>query len=175
MKRITIFCLLFVLTVAKGFAQTNQPALTEADTMEMLIVTGNFDGTVKDWDGFYVAKLIKDNKVIEEQTLKVKKQFEFFLRKNMLYAVKVEKEGYISKLVSISTKMPDKIEIEEPYKFNFETNLLSQELSTHFDDDDLDFPVALVNYGKKCDCFEYNHEYTAKLINNMYNNLLFGE
>jgi len=92
----------------------------------------------------------------------------------MLYSIQVEKEGYIPKLLSISTKMSDKIEMDGLYKFNFETNLISQDLSGHFTDDDVDFPVALVSYGKKCDCFEYNKEYTAKLINRMFNNLLFG-
>ena len=168
MKNILSF--LFVLTVSLTYSQKQ----LVKDTSECLTITGNFDGTVKDLEGNYKAKLIRDNKVIEVQDLKVKKSFEFTLRKNMLYSIQVEKEGYIPKLLSISTKMSDKIEMDGLYKFNFETNLISQDLSGHFTDDDVDFPVALVSYGKKCDCFEYNKEYTAKLINRMFNNLLFG-
>src|SRR6201993_5427978 len=168
MKNILSF--LFVLTVSLTYSQKQ----LVKDTSECLTITGNFDGTVKDLEGNYKAKLIRDNKVIEVQDLKVKKSFEFTLKKNMLYAIKVEKEGYIPKLISISTTMSSKIMVESPYKFNFETNLLSQDLYGHFDDDDVDFPVALVSYGKKCDCFEYNRDYTAKLINRMYTNLLFG-
>jgi hypothetical protein len=168
MKKLLSF--LFMLTVSVTYSQKQMPR----DTSVCLTITGNFDGTVKDLEGNYKAKLMRDNKVIEEQNLKVKKSFEFTLKKNLLYAIKVEKEGYIPKIISISTKMSDKIEMESPYKFNFETNLISQELYGHFDDDDVDFPVALVSYGKKCDCFEYNRDYTAKLINRMFTNLLFG-
>ncbi|HTA60905.1 MAG TPA: hypothetical protein VK835_00555 [Bacteroidia bacterium] len=168
MKKLLSF--LFIMTISVTYSQKQ----VSRDTSKCLTITGNFDGTVKDLEGTYKAKLMRDNKVIEEQNLSVKKSFEFTLRKNMLYAIKVEKEGYISKILSISTKMSDKIEVDSPYKFNFETNLISQELYGHFNDDDVDFPVALVSYGKKCDCYEYNREYTAKLINRMYTNLLFG-
>lgn len=172
MKKILSF--LFIVTASVTYSQTDKKNFVSSDTGNCLTITGNFDGTVKDLEGNYKAKLMKDNKVIEEQDLKVKKSFEFTLRKNMLYAIKVEKEGFISKILSISTKMPGKIEMDSPYKFNFETNLISQELYGHFNDDDVDFPVALISYSKKCDCYEYNREYTAKLINRMFNNLLFG-
>ena len=172
MKKILSF--LFVLSVSLVHSQSDKKNFISSDTTECLTITGNFDGTVKDLEGNYKAKLMRDNKVIEEQDLKVKKSFEFTLKKNMLYAIKVEKEGYIPKIISISTSMSSKIIVESPYKFNFETNLISQELYGHFNDDDVDFPVALVSYGKKCDCFQYNQEYTAKLISRMYTNLLFG-
>jgi hypothetical protein len=172
MKKVLSF--LFIITAFVSYSQSDKKKPISSDTSECLTITGNFDGTVKDLEGNYKAKLMRDNKVIEEQDLKVKKSFEFTLKKNMLYAIKVEKEGYIPKLISISTTMSSKILVESPYKFNFETNLLSQELYGHFNDDDVDFPVALVSYGKKCDCFQYNQEYTAKLINRMYTNLLFG-
>ena len=172
---LSFICLfVFFLDTAKGFAQANKNKQIVVDTSEILEMTGNFDGTVKDFDGIYKVKLIKDNKVIEEQDLKVKKSFAFALKKNMLYTIKIEKEGYISKYISISTKISDKIELDGNYKFNFETNLLSEELYGHFNDDDVDFPVALVSYSKKCDCFEYNRDYTVKMINRMFNNLLFG-
>jgi hypothetical protein len=154
------------------YSQSNKNAVV--DTSECLRMTGNFDGTVKDFEGAYKVKLLKDNKVLEEQDLKVKKSFAFVLKRNMLYAIKIEKEGYIPKYISISTKLSDKIELDGLYKFNFETNLLGEDLYGHFNDDDVDFPVALVSYSKKCDCFEYNREYTLKMVNRMFNNLLFG-
>ena len=167
---ISVLMLVFVST--NTYSQTK---VKEAvDTSKCLEFIGNFDGTVKDMDGNYTAKLIRDNKVVEEVTLPVNKSFRFVLRRNMLYAVRVEKQGYISKMLSITTKLPNKLELENLYTFKLETNLISQDLSSQFKDDDVDFPVALVSYGKKCDCFEYNREYTTKLISSMYNNLLFG-
>ncbi len=146
-----------------------------SDTSECLEVKGKFDGSVKDFNGVYMAKLILDNKVIETQILNTRKSFLFTLQKNRLYAVRVEKAGYISKTVSISTYTSEKSMNEKnEYAFNFETNLISESLYACFDDDDVDFPVALVSYNKACDCFEHNKEYTAALVNRMINALIFG-
>ena len=155
-------------------AQTNKKKSTVVDTSECLEITGSFDGSVKDFEGTYVAKLYLDNKLVTSQTLKVKKKFIFILNKNSIYAIRVEKEGYIPKTVSINTKIPDKVEVGDPYRFHLSTNLLSNDLVVHFDDDDIDFPVALVSYKKGCDCFEFNEEYTKSLINRMVNDLMFG-
>ena len=76
--------------------------------------------------------------------------------------------------MSISTKLPSKVEIDETFKFDLQTNLISDELYSHFNEDDLDFPVALISYNKKCECFEYNIDYTVALISRMINHLIFG-
>ncbi len=165
---------ILAFSFVKVHAQTDKKKSTVIDTSECLEFTGSFDGTVKDFDGTYTAKLYLDNKLIASQVLKVKKKFAFLLNKNSLYTVRVEKDGYIPKTVSINTNIPDKVEITDLYRFHFETNLLSNDLSVHFDDDDIDFPVALVNYGKRCDCFEFNKEYTESLIHRMVNDLMFG-
>ncbi|HEX7414928.1 MAG TPA: hypothetical protein VF411_12865 [Bacteroidia bacterium] len=170
-----LLCILCIFACNYCFAQTNKREALALDTSECLIITGSFDGTVKDFEGIYTAKLLKDNKIINSQVLKIKKKFAFILDKNTLYAIRVEKAGYIAKTISISTFLPDNIEIDVPFKFHFQTNLISEDLSGHFNDDDVDFPVALISYGKKCDCFEFNKEYTNSLINRMVNNLLFGE
>jgi len=48
-------------------------------TSEFLKIKGKFDNTITDFNGVYTVKLICNNKVIEEQTLKVSKPFFFFL------------------------------------------------------------------------------------------------
>ena len=60
------------------------------------------------------------------------------------------------------------------FEFTFETNLLSEDLSMHFNEDDIDFPVALVSYAKKSHGFQICQGYTASLIRRMMNSLLFG-
>lgn len=167
--------LILMFGFANGHAQTDKKKSTVIDTSECLEFTGSFDGSVKDFDGTYNVKLYLDNKLITTQVLKVKKKFAVLLNKNSLYTIKVEKDGYIPKTVSINTTIPDKVEISDLFRFHFETNLLSNDLSIHFDDDDIDFPVALVSYGKRCDCFEFNKEYTASLINRMVSDVLFGQ
>lgn len=170
-----LLCVLCVFACNYCFAGNDKKATPTVDTAECLIITGSFDGTVKDFEGTYTAKLLKDNKVIDSQVLSIKKKFAFILDRGILYAIKIEKEGYISKTISISTFLPSKLDIGAPYRFHLKTNLLSQELSGHFNDDDVDFPVALISYGSVCDCFEFNKAYTNSLIKRMVNNLLFGE
>ena len=156
--RVLNFKLACIVVLAFSFvklhAQVDKKKITVVDTSECLEFTGSFDGTVKDFEGTYIAKLYLDNKLITSQVLKVKKKFAFILNKNSLYTVMVEKEGYIPKVVSINTKIPKNIEVDDLYRFHFETNLLSNELAVHFDDDDIDFPVALLGYSKKEDQFE---------------------
>jgi len=177
MKKLPSLLVLSILMILA--ASTNIYSQSEkreaVDSAICLEFIGKFDGTIKDLSGVYTAQLIKDNKVIKEQTLSITVPFKFMMKRSMFYTVKLIKQGYISKTVSVSTVLPKKLELENPYIFTLETNLISQDLSGQFKDDDIDFPVALVSYGKKCDCFEYNHEYTAKLISSMYNNLLLGD
>ena len=144
------------------------------NNLECLEITGKFDGTVKDLAGNYTAELILDNMVIASQTINVRRSFLFVLKRDLFYSIRVKKEGYISKTLSVSTKLTGKLDEKNSYVFSFETNLLSQDLYGNFDDDDVDFPVALISYNKSCDCFEHNKEYTASLINRMINNLFFG-
>ena len=165
---------IFFLGAISLHAQNKAHKAVHQDTSACLEVTGNFDGTVKDFDGMYTAKLILDNKVIDQQTLKVKKSFNFVLQKNRYYAIRVEKEGFIAKTIVISTKLDYNVESSDMFKFKFETNLISDDLYGRFDDDDVDFPVALVSYSQSCECFQYNREYTASLMNSLIKNLIFG-
>jgi hypothetical protein len=145
------------------------------DTSKCLVFEGCFDGSVTDFTGEYTASLLRDNKVLDKQNQNVNKSFKFVLRRNMNYFVKLEKQGYIPKTISVSTIMPKNIDYEELYKFKLQTNLISADLSSHFKDDDIDFPVALISYRKKCDCFDFNLEYTSKVMESMYKNILFGD
>lgn len=177
MKAISpISCLLGILLLAitaGGFAQEKT---TEAkDEINCLEVTGKFDESMKSVEGKYTAKLLRDNKTVEEQVLKVSKGFRFVLKKDVQYTIRLEKEGYIPRLLSISTALPAKADVsEELYKFHFETNLIDEAFYTKFDDDDIDFPIALVNYAKKCDCFEYDKKYTEKLMARLVSTIMLG-
>ena len=154
--------------------QIKKKQAAESDSLDLLEIRGGFDGSVFLFTGKYTAKLLAENKVIEVQELRVKKSFVFMLKKDVLYTILIEKEGYIPKTISISTKSTDKPINTNPYIFNFETNLISEDLRGHFDDDVLDFPITLIGYNKTCDCFDYNKEYTASIIDEMIKDVLFG-
>lgn len=165
-------CLLFFLLSCGAHAQKQAPENTyETDALE---VTGKFDETMNSLEGKYTVKVLRDNKVVEEKTLKVKQGFKFILKRDALYTLKVEKEGYIPRLLSISTKIPEKAELDDLFKFHFETNLIDEAFYNKFDDDDIDFPIALVAYAKRCDCFEYDKKYTQELMSRLVSTIMVG-
>jgi len=178
MKKILTFqtsLLLALLFAFTGlFAQEDKKPQATVDTSDCLVFTGKLDASMKNAEGEYTVKLIRDNKVIETQIIKVKKSFKFILKKNMFYTIRVEKEGFIPRLFSVSTDIPYTVEVGDLFKFNFETNLISAELYHQFDDDDMDFPLALISYSKSCDCFEYDKKYTEKIMTRIINRLLYG-
>ena len=167
-----LLALLFAFNGLCAQSDVKKPAAI--DTSNCLVFTGKLDASMKSAEGEYSVKLIRDNKVIETQIIKVKKSFKFTLKKNMFYTIKVEKESFIPRLFSISTTLPYSVEVGNLFKFNFETNLISADLYHQFDDDDMDFPLALISYGKSCDCFEYNKKYTEEIMNRIINRLLSG-
>ncbi|MGZ3863298.1 MAG: hypothetical protein ACXVPN_12830 [Bacteroidia bacterium] len=168
-----ILLLFFFVVSFASFAQ-DKKKLQESDTAECLTFTGKLDNTMKSAEGTYTIKIIVDNKVVEQQTVGIKKAFKVVMKKNMFYTLKIEKDGFVPRLFSISTDLPKSIPDGEMFEFNFETNLISQELYFHFDDDDMDFPLALISYGSKCDCFEYNVKYTEKIMSAIMSRILTG-
>jgi hypothetical protein len=144
------------------------------DTTDCLEIIGQFDCAVKDFTGFYNVKLILDNTVVATQTLSMKKGFGFVLAKNMYYTIKIERRGYIPRIFSVSTKVDGELDEKNTYVYSFETSLLREDLGGLFEDDNIDFPFALISYNKNCDCFEHSKEYTASLIQKMISNIIYG-
>src|SRR5688572_12536369 len=129
-----LFVLLLGLSLSISAQKKGAENHEEADCLE---VTGKFDETMKDLQGKYTVKLLRDNKVVQEQELKVSKGFEFTLKRDVMYTVKVEKAGYIPRLLSISTQLPEKADLDghDLFKFYFETNLIEEAFYHRFDDD----------------------------------------
>src|ERR1700741_3958994 len=125
MKKILTFKTTLFLTLlffsAGLFAQSDVKPKKAQDTSDCLAFTGKLDATMKSAQGEYTVKLIRDNHEVERQTIGVKKSFKFVLKRNMFYTIKVEKEGFIPRLFSISTTLPYTIEPGDLFKFNFET------------------------------------------------------
>src|ERR1700751_5269972 len=170
-KTIFLFALLF--SSYSFFAQSDVKPKRALDTSDCLSFTGKLDASMKNAEGEYTVKLIRDNHVIQTEVLGVKKSFKFILKRSMFYTIKVEKAGFIPRLFSISTTLPYTVEsVGDLYKFNFETNLISAELYHQFDDDDMDFPLALISYDKGNDKFDYDKKYTEKIMTRIINRLL---
>lgn len=162
-------CAAFLLNTTTFIAQDKK-----SEEVECLEVTGEFDESMKSLEGKYKVSVMRDNKVLETKEVKVNRQFKFILSSNVHYTIKLEKPGYIPRYMSVNTEIPKNADLEEIYKFYFATNLINEELQYHFEDDDIDFPIALVAYKKKCDCFAYDKKYTEELMTRLVNKIMSG-
>lgn len=118
----------------------------------------------KEGAGTYKVTLIYLNRPIASVVLPVEKEFEFELEKNAIYSVRIEKEGFLPRLVSINTRMPELYKEHIFYKFLFEVEMFNDGLQKFLDSDDVDFPVAVVSYDEKKDCYDYSRKYTQCAI-----------
>jgi len=118
----------------------------------------------KEGAGTYKVTLIYLNRPLATLVLPINKEFDFQLEKNVIYSVRIEKEGFLPRLVSINTRMPELYKEHIFYKFLFEVEMFNGGLEKFLDPDDVDFPVAVVSYDEKKDCYDYSRKYTQCAI-----------
>jgi hypothetical protein len=114
--------------------------------------------------------LIEENKVIDSLQIPTGQTFRFSLEKNKYYSVRVYQEGFVPRLVSVSTYMPTDLRDERSFKFHFDLVQMSNEGNAEELNDALDFPVAVISFDETKGYFDYNHVYTAH-IKNLYSKL----
>lgn len=109
------------------------------------------------------AKLYKEDQETEmvEVTSVSHHSHDFFfnLSKNSFYTIEVSKEGYITRMISISTKLPPNVKIEPMFEYQIELEMHEQKQG--IDDYYLDFPIALIDYDPVKDAFVAHGKYTA--------------
>src|ERR1044072_6845931 len=133
-----------------------------ADSSLFLEIDGKVTNATDD-DGTCLIELLTSNTVVDFATLKDgKKSFHFILKKNTVYTIKMSKRGYVSRTVCIDTKAAGNTE-EEEYGFSFKTRLIREAESDKFNKELLDFPIALIYFDAKKDCFVYDKEYTSRI------------
>lgn len=160
MKRSTlnsaIACCLFLL--ACSFKAEAKHKIT-FDSLSCLLIEGKITNADDGIDQICKVELISANEVVDSAILKDgKKRFKFVLEKNTYYAIRITKIGYLSKLVSVNTEMVTQSDLI--YSFEFETGLIKEGAAKAFNEDILDFPVAIISFDYALDEFSYNQEYT---------------
>lgn len=127
-----------------------------------LEIDGKISNATEKGEGYCTIELISENAIVSSVVLTGgKKKFKLLLKKNANYSIRISRKGYISKLISVDTKI-DSPE-EELYRFSFETSLLKESSATDMNKELLDFPVTLIYFDRKKDCFIYDKEYTTKI------------
>jgi hypothetical protein len=109
------------------------------------------------------AKLYRENEEMEmvEITSVSHHSHDFFfnLDKNSYYTIEVSKPGYITRMISISTKLPPGVKTEPVFEYQIELEMHKEKIGV--DDYYLDFPIALIDYDPVKDVFVSHGKYTA--------------
>jgi hypothetical protein len=109
------------------------------------------------------AKLYKENDEMEmvEVTSVSHHSHDFFfnLAKNSYYTIEISKPGYITRMISISTKLPQGVKVDPIFEYEIELEMHKERQGV--DDYYLDFPIALIDYDPVKDVFVSHGKYTA--------------
>jgi len=157
------YLLSFFFLVSCFRAMSNGSSRT--DSMICLEVDGKIINALEGDDATCLIELFNSNTLVSWATLKEgRKSFKFLLKKNSVYTIKISKRGYITRLVGVDTKAAVRdVDEEDLYNFSFETKLLKSEELEKLDKEFLDFPIALIYFDTKKECFVYDKEYTSRI------------
>lgn len=92
------------------------------------------------------------------------------LNVNEHYAIEVSKEGYFSKLVSISTFMPSDADLDDGYVYEYDLDFDLVKQKKGVDTYYMDFPIALISYNGIKDKFDYSRKYTKHIVKEIRKN-----
>jgi hypothetical protein len=137
------------------------------DTAECLEITGSVSADGDSTDHI-IVELVLDNEQVELLDVASFQPFKFYLKKNKSYTIKLSKNRFIQKSITVNTDLPPGTKIKSLLKFHFETDLVkAPDDQFQRKSDALDFPIALVRYDVTKKKFDYSQKY-----NDMVNDLI---
>ena len=95
-----------------------------------------------------------------------------FLLRDKQYTIKLTKDMFIKKSISINTDLPKDLKVKTSYKFHFETDLVKAPDLKSQRVDAMDFPIALVRYDPLKKKFQYSPKYN-EMINDQLDKDLY--
>lgn len=109
------------------------------------------------------VELIYYNTVVDTLFAKTNKKFNFLLKKNSYYTIRISKEGYAPKIISICTNVKTFNPEKEFYKFHFDTELMPLKTAAKLNHEALEFPIAIVTMDESIGGFYINEDYTSNI------------
>lgn len=158
---ISLFCLGIMSAPASAANHKNRQ-----DSLVCLEISGRLLNLKSAEDKLYKVELLYNGIVVDSLILNDKKEFKFDLRKNCVYGVRITKKGYVGRIISINTQLPEFAKAF--FRFQFDTELIEQSLSKNLDKDALDFPIAIISFHEDIKCFYYSEEYTSNIKRQIY-------
>lgn len=164
-QRIFNFFTVLLFTILL-FGNSNCYSQNDTDSLICLEIKGKVINVGSKSGDTYKAELIYYNTVIVKEDISVSKSFKYNLKKDAIYTVRISKPGFITKLISIYTKLPK--EHDELYRLDFETELIGGHKAKKLNADALDFPITIIYYDDKANWFYFNEEYTSNIKRCIY-------
>ena len=150
--------LLLLLLIIPFSAIAQKKGKTKRDTAECLLLSGEVNVDC-DTNDMISVELVLDNEVVEQHDVHSYQPFKFYLLRDKHYTIKLTKEMFIKKTISISTELPKDLKVKSLYKFHFETDLVKAPDLKSQHADAMDFPIALIRYDEVKKKFEYSPKY----------------
>lgn len=160
--RILTFFSLFFLSLG---AIAQEKKVKTADTTTCLKIMGMTIEENKPVDGIQV-RLYKENEGLGwDEITSIKDhehRFVFQLQVNSYYTIEVSKDGYVKRLIGISTIFPGNGSLNgKKYDFDFEVLMFKEKEAAK--NINLDFPVTLIAFDDTTMKFEENATYTKHI------------
>ena len=151
--------LLFILALSAAFAFAQPLATPQCLKVK---VKPTIDGRAGEKVSIRLYQVENDQVRIDSTD---DKSVVFLLDKGHDYSIEISKAGRLSRRVSISTKLPEDIEIGPMFRHLIEIELPpSGKLA---DDFYMDFPIAVISYNEERDRFEHDKRYTELVMEKM--------
>ena len=107
------------------------------------------------------VQLFEGNKMILQEDVKKGGKLKYTLYSNRVYTLQLNKDGYYTKRISISTRIPEDYLGKE--LFEFEIGMIPRGGEEIQDEGLLDYPSALIGFHPKYDKFYYDVDYDKQL------------
>lgn len=87
--------------------------------------------------------------------------FMFKLQRNSYYTIQIAKTGFVSRMIAVSTRLPENVTADPVFRYEFEVELFKEKKGVN--DYYLDFPVGLIDYDVKKGVFISHGKYTKHI------------
>lgn len=150
-----------------NIAKTPEPAIP-GNSEICLEINGKLSDDMKKDGSTYTVKLIQNNEVIEQVKVSGADNFKLHLKRNNSYTIRVEKEGFIPRHVSVSTHMPEEAQAAELFKFDFDIELFATAYAKYFEPEEIELPIALIAFDADKKLFDYDKDFSQKVQERMH-------
>jgi len=156
MTRFKVFFTLLVFLIV--FSAAIKPALMPGKTSSLEIRGYVYQDDEKVDKA--MVKLYQNNKIVQMAKTK-KSKFQFILFRGNQYMVEIDKVGFISERIQISTM--ERTEFGGKYLYEFRVDLIKASKFKGVDISNLDFPTAIIKYNPDEGEYMHDEEYSKKV------------